>query len=129
MPILSEVNYLVNPANNAYPPCVGGGYVGVAPGTLDNPTPTTATLLASGPQYTVTPAEDMPLMLLFVGGRTFDLDATRLYKEAHDDVATPAEQANQLLIDIPEPNPGTPVNVNLWAEQAGGVYKVHVEPR
>jgi hypothetical protein len=129
MPILSEVNYLVNPANNAYPPCVGGGYVGVDPGTPDNPTPTTATLLATGPQYTVTPFEDMPLMLLFIGGRTLDLDATKLYKEAHNDSATDADKAQQLLIEIPEPSPGTPVNVNVWSEVAGGASLVHVQPR
>jgi len=70
--------------------------------------PTTATLLATGPQYTVTPFEDIPLMLLFVGGRTTDLDATRLYKEAHNDSATDADKANQLLNEIPEPTPGSP---------------------
>ena len=72
---LSEINYLVSP-NTAYPPCVGGGYLNVQPGTQANKLAASATLLATGAQYTVTPDEDLPLMLLLIGGRTFDLDAT-----------------------------------------------------
>jgi hypothetical protein len=107
---------------------VGGGYLNVQPGTQANKLAASATLLATGAQYTVTPDEDLPLMLLLIGGRTFDLDATRLYKEAHNDVATPQDKANRLLIEIPEPSPGSPVHVNVWAETVGGTNLVHVEP-
>jgi hypothetical protein len=129
MSILSPVNYRVDPTNIAYPPCVGGGYVGVPPGTQSNKLPTIATLVATGPTFTVTPFEQLPLMLLLVGNKTANLDATKLYKEAHNDSATAADKANQLLIDIPDPSPGTPVNVNVWLETVGGINMVYVEPR
>ena len=129
--MLHGLHFMVLPGDcGDYDPCDDGVYLNITPGTDQAHAVQTQAAYERGTDQRKTSPKtvNIPSNILFVSGDPGgNLDAGKLFREAHDSKAKPEDKVKQVSISFDKPADHTPFSVRLWTESVGGNQIVHVD--